>query len=468
MLCSNRVKSKSLDRTDWPIDTIQALLCCEYSAMTGRRLLDVAAIFKASRGVAAKHVALRQNQFDIYSKTSSLAKAVKSQTDRVTLTVKAASVLAQRFNGPGSEHFTQASQSRRSPQDVSIPSQGGASGKAEELEKKGGLLQDHFYERSDQNSAAETPPDGDLAIKQEKAKEYPLPDGSIFPADITEAPKRDTDSDSELPQGEHVIAPSANDRDQRLQPTSSGRTSSPNPAQGVECATPEKSKQLKQQAEKQISFQARELPPAALSEESVLEANKDRGVLYTSPSPDGQSTLPDFNLAKNAEDAQKSEDHVSEAQVSQDLSYPSSSESAEQPIPQVQAVPEQDQTSDEAYTELFHSPRIARMLGGQPKPSKPSKGLEMSGAQGTPMKQTKSPQEKDQVSYSIRTPGKEIQGGTQDLPARIIDSKPSQAKDNEDVHDLAADMANDAEAMFADKPQVIFAQDLSTTSVLID
>lgn len=71
--------------------------------MSGKRILDAAAIYKASRGVAIKHIALRQRQLDHYSKTSSLAKAVKSQTDRVTLTVQAAASLAQRFNESGPE-----------------------------------------------------------------------------------------------------------------------------------------------------------------------------------------------------------------------------------------------------------------------------------------------------------------------------------------------------------------------------
>lgn len=439
--------------------------------MTGRRLLDVAAIFKASRGVAAKHLALRQNQFDIYSKTSSLAKAVKYQTDRVTLTVKAASVLAERFNGPASDHSTQASQSKNPTQDASIPSQSGASGKAEELLRKDGTSQDHFYERSGQNAAAGPSTDGNLVVKQEKAKEYPLPDGSIFPGDTVEVPKRGTDSHSEWPQRDHVKAPSADrreDTDESLQPTSSGRTGILNPAEGTEFATAEKSKKLQQQAEKQTPFQAAELPPAAHSEELGLEANEDRDLLYTASSPDGQGPPSDFNLPKDAEDAQQSDVHIPDTQASQDIFYSSSSKSEEQPIPQAQAVPEQNQIPDEAYTELFHSPKVARMLGGKPKPSKPSKGWEMSGARGTPMKQTKSPQEKDQVSSSIRISRTESQDESQNLPTGMVGSKPSQAEGNEDIHDLAADMAKDAEAMSANRSQVSFTRGLSNILVLID
>ncbi len=422
--------------------------------MTGRRLLDVAAIFKASRGVAAKHVALRQHQVDIYSKTSSLAKAVKSQTDRVTLTVKAATVLADRFNGRGPDYSTQASQSRRSPQGASIPSQDSASRTSDDLESKIGLSQDHFYERSDQNAPAEPPPDNDLDVKQEKAKRYPLPDGSGLPANIDKTTKRDKES-----QTDPVKAPLAGGREETgegLQPTSSGRTSFPKPAEGTDPAIAQKAKNPQRRAEKQIPSQAAELPPAAHPEEPGLEAGHDRDVFYTPSTSDGQvvPALPRVKLPKNTENAQKSDKHVPDAQINQDVFYSSSSNNKEQPVLRAQAVPEQEKISDEAYSELFHSPRVARMLGGQPKPSKPSKGLEMSGAQETPVKQNKSPQEKDQVSSSIRTSGEASQNGSQDSPTGIVDSKPSQAKGSENVHDLATDIAKDSEGMSSDLSQV--------------
>ncbi|KAH8803270.1 ABC1 family-domain-containing protein [Xylogone sp. PMI_703] len=66
--------------------------------MAGKRLVDLAALFNASRGVAKKHVALRARQIDVYNQTSTLAKAVKYQTDRVTETAKAAAFLASRLN----------------------------------------------------------------------------------------------------------------------------------------------------------------------------------------------------------------------------------------------------------------------------------------------------------------------------------------------------------------------------------
>ena len=82
--------------------------------MAGRRLVDAAKLFNASKSVAQKHIALRSSQWDAYNKTSSLAKAVKSQTDRVTLTAAAAialsqlqrrsSLLRESRSGPGDEY----------------------------------------------------------------------------------------------------------------------------------------------------------------------------------------------------------------------------------------------------------------------------------------------------------------------------------------------------------------------------
>jgi len=69
--------------------------------MAGKRLLDVAKLINAGTSVAKQHYTLRRQQWEVYSQTSSLAKAVKSQTDRITVTAAAAFELAKRFNETG-------------------------------------------------------------------------------------------------------------------------------------------------------------------------------------------------------------------------------------------------------------------------------------------------------------------------------------------------------------------------------
>jgi aarF domain-containing kinase len=76
--------------------------------MGGKRILDLAALFNASCGVAEKHIALRRRQLDVYNRTSTIAKAVRSQTDRVTETAKAASFIVSRLNESAPEWATEA------------------------------------------------------------------------------------------------------------------------------------------------------------------------------------------------------------------------------------------------------------------------------------------------------------------------------------------------------------------------
>ncbi|KAI7550849.1 ABC1-domain-containing protein, partial [Hortaea werneckii] len=62
---------------------------------------------------AKQHLAVRRQQWDVYSRTSTLAKAVKNQTDRVTVTAAAAIELAKRFNETGPSWQQQQQQQRR-------------------------------------------------------------------------------------------------------------------------------------------------------------------------------------------------------------------------------------------------------------------------------------------------------------------------------------------------------------------
>ncbi|KAJ5203951.1 Protein ABC1 [Penicillium cinerascens] len=66
--------------------------------MSGRRLLDAIQFLNVSKTVAAKHLAIRQHQLDVYTRTSSLTKGIKDQVDGLVLTAQAAAALARRFN----------------------------------------------------------------------------------------------------------------------------------------------------------------------------------------------------------------------------------------------------------------------------------------------------------------------------------------------------------------------------------
>jgi hypothetical protein len=133
--------------------------------MAGKRILDVAHLFNASRSVARNHVALRANQLDVYTKTSTLAKTVKNQTDRVTQTAKAAAAIARRLDENPS-----ASGQQGGTAGATVPAR----------EDKEGLEQDHSYKASENATVVDAVPQGDLKARQEKTVRYPLSYGTIL------------------------------------------------------------------------------------------------------------------------------------------------------------------------------------------------------------------------------------------------------------------------------------------------
>ncbi|KAJ5109840.1 hypothetical protein N7532_002485 [Penicillium argentinense] len=66
--------------------------------MSGRRLLDAVQFLNVSKTIALKHFGIRQHQLDVYTRTSSLTKGIKAQTDGLILTAQAAAALARRFD----------------------------------------------------------------------------------------------------------------------------------------------------------------------------------------------------------------------------------------------------------------------------------------------------------------------------------------------------------------------------------
>ena len=428
-------------------------------------MLDAAAIFTATCRVASKHVALRTHQLDVYSKTSTIAKAVQSQTDRVTLTIKAATALAERFNGPGPQYSTQASKDDSTARESDISSKSDANDLSGNSRQKQGLAQDHFYDKSDKNTTREPPPDHDLEVKQEKAKAPPLPDGSILTHRAQGiGSEQNKEIFSEIPKtepGGEILEEQIQSFDGSLQPTTSEEITIPEPRVPERLESAEKAEKLQRQAEKQIPSEAAKPPPlSALDPEAASSADvgspqevaQEQEVFYKPSSSSGQvlSALPRTKIPKRTEDTQQTEEDVQDDHINQEVFYSSRPKDAKKTLPEVQAVPEQEQLSDGAYSEIFHSPRVAKMLGGQSKKDTPSKGLELPGAKETPVKDTKAPQEKDQVSSSLRTA---VQGrkNTSDQGTSVA---APQHTDEDDIHDLAADISKDASTVSPDSSEV--------------
>lgn len=66
--------------------------------MSGKRVLDAIQLLNVAKNVAGKHLSIRQQQLDVYTRTSSLTKGLKQQYDNLVVTAQAASALAQRFD----------------------------------------------------------------------------------------------------------------------------------------------------------------------------------------------------------------------------------------------------------------------------------------------------------------------------------------------------------------------------------
>lgn len=330
--------------------------------MAGRRLVDAAKLFNASKAITQKHIALRSNQLDAFNKTSTLARAVKNQTDRFTLTAAAAIELSKRFSEEAPSYARaaaeQATGTHRQHEDIprkeTVERDSGGEGGEE------GLQQDHHYDRSEQNSAVRPPPEAELEIEQEEAPRRPLPDGTIPTAGVTlEQEEKGQDTFSQRPIGEAPKEPLAEEKhdplrqeDQGIKPVESDETTIPLPGQprGQSSAATET-----------IPSHANGLQqPNASSRVQHLQKGHDRDVFYSrsvesqpAPSSQPRTHIPNHTATKQASDK-----HVDDKQLNQDVFYQQDTS----PL----TAPAKEDLSEGINTDIFHSTRVAQMLGNDP------------------------------------------------------------------------------------------------------
>jgi len=408
--------------------------------MAGKRLLDVAALFNASRGVVQKHVALRARQLDVYNRTSTLAKAVKSQTDRVTETAKAASFFASRLNESAPAWTSDAAESpaeSQGSQDVPIPSKESID-RSQASKPKNGIEQDHFYESSTENSSTDPIPGDDLTVQQEKADSYPLPDGTIPP----------TKSGLNVKLVDHKVIPSRSQDEAvkstlgraGLQPTSDSASTIPSPVRKPLSAG--SARQLQRQSELQIPSKSADALDDPIS--SPLDIGHDGDSFYrksTHTSP-VLSSLPRVKMPKHTSSTQGADSQLSEGQINSDSFYTTRTSES---IPAVAAVPEQDSVPEGVDTALFYSPRVARLLGGNVQGSKQS-ALDLKGVKDTPIDHTELAADKDQDTFNVRTSQEDhptVPEGGSDLKLKVAKSS---SIFGENVEDLATDLSKDISA----------------------
>lgn len=450
--------------------------------MSGKRLLDAAKIFGAARKVARNHAAIRAQQWDVYTSTSSLAKAVKSQTDRVTVTAGAAFALAKRFNeaGPTYTATSRAKDDHTGSDAQTIPRQDTVWRSEHLMGQEEGIQQDHHYGRSEQNATVDPPPEDDLDITQEQAIRYPLADGSIPPegtlrsspsrqgkdtfaerptpestpehlagdspeselgvtqkkaaryplkdgtvppkdADLGTSPSRQgADSFGKRPGNAPQQEPLVNEDDARpvLEPKESDESVIPTPEQD-----PQNSSDTVRKMQRQYESQIPEVSSGQQSQHtSSQEANTDTFSTRPDNASPQLSSLPRTKIPRYEEDAQGGDKHIQEGQLNQDVYYSSQGTSQEQ--------------TEDVRTDIFHSPRIASMLRGSNKDDR-RKAYEMK--MNLARKSASAPQRETQATNNITTRPSEDTGIRATSPS-VVD------KHNEDeTRGFAESLAQDAE-----------------------
>ena len=436
--------------------------------MAGSWLIDAWKLFNASKGVAQQHIKLRSQQLDVFNKTSSLAKAAKSQTDRITLTLEAARALSQRLNEEVPRYAQQAAQRATAPQSTDIPRTDTVRAERPRKDTKTGLEQDHHYDRSARNTKAGPLAEDELGVKQEEAERTPLPDGTIHYAGITlNEGRRGQDTFSERPVHEPPKNPLADEQgarqkdDEGIRPVESGASTIPLPGKptGVHTETTMSVDQMRAQHEdlNQIPSHANEPHrPAPAPKLQQLHEGHDRDVFYSRSVESKQtpSSSPKTQIPKHTETDQESDSHVRDEQLNQDVYYsvpePAQEQMQKESIPHRTAVPEQQGIPEGINTDVFRTKRVSKMLGGNPYQQKPS--LDLRGAARTPRDRTDVARGHDQDTFNVRRseeswpakPEEPVRQSPTTTTETVREKEPKTTE--QEIHELASQLAKDAEA----------------------
>ncbi|KAF2676701.1 ABC1-domain-containing protein [Lentithecium fluviatile CBS 122367] len=416
--------------------------------MAGRRLIDAAKLFNASKSVAQQHIKLRSQQLDVFSKTSTLAKAAKSQTDRLTLTVEAALALSKRLNEEVPRYASAAAQRATgirdgdTPQTDNVRTEKTQEGTIEEIEH------DRHYGRSGRNTTAEAPAEDELDVQQEKARRRPLPDGTIPSAGVTDDAKgKGTFSRQTVP--EPPEGPLAEPQTQRqmgqgLRPVESKASTIPTPGHPSGVSTDETGGP--QQSSECIPSHANVpyRPPPSPRVQKLRDGH-DRDVFYARSveSKPASVSSPKTQIPKHTEDIQESDDHVQDGQLNQDVHYsvpePAQEQVQREELTHQVADPEQDEVPEGVNTDVFRTQKVTKMLGGNPYKHKDH--LDLKGVTRTPRDQTKTAVGHIQDMFNVR----KSEQRKSSIPEKPME-RALPAATKKEMQDLASELAKDAEA----------------------
>lgn len=434
--------------------------------MAGRRLLDAARLFSASSSIVKQHFAIRSQQWDVYTRTSTLARAVKDQTDRVTVTARAAYALARRVNEKPPSYTSSSTanyQTQARYEEESIPGQENvAVGERGKQGYEQGLNQDHHYKRSEENAAVEDPPNQDLKVRQEPAARNALPDGTIPPAGaklegasgsqtqdtfnrrpVSEPAQEPLVERSDLgvtqkkaarsPLPDGTIPPKGarfdkdpapgtgevySDRpvpETAADPLATNQEKTGDDLQPVESGessipTPRSSKDT-MKMQRLSEFQ---IPSQSGSEEKSPTAGQDTFSDRPCASSPDLSSLPRMKIPKSEADIQGGDEHVQDGQLNQDVYYSSQRQPRQPPIPATEAVLEQDEMAEGINTDVFHSPRVASLINsGGKEDRRKAYEMRMNAARKTPIDRSPLAQGMDQETFNVREDSETVSESTQ-------------------------------------------------------
>lgn len=288
--------------------------------MSGKRVLDAIALLNASKNVAVKHFDIRLSQAAIYTQTSSIFKAIRTQTPPPF--------------GSAAASFSQSV---------------AQAGKASSPE---GIKQDHFYERSTTNETDDPQPDGDLHVEQKQAERQPLPDGTIPPRDspIGEG-KGDAETFNERPlagDAQHPVAAG-----EGLGVSSADQSTIPEPSMAKPLGSQE-ARQAQRASEDPIPAATADPPAEELMKEFEIEQEQD--VFYQPPGTTSPvlSALPRTKVPKTENDVQAGDSHIPEG-INADVYYSGRKRNG--------TTDAEEELTEEQLSKIFSSPKIANMLG---------------------------------------------------------------------------------------------------------
>lgn len=289
--------------------------------MSGRRVLDAIALLNASKNVAVRHVNIRLAQAAVYTQTSSIFKAIRTQA-------------------PPPIASAAASFSHSVAQAARTPT------------AKEGIQQDHFYEKSAENDPLDPVPGGDLGVEQKQAERQPLPDGTIPPRDsVFEEEVGDGETFNRRPLAASAQHPLEEKKD--LAPSSANQSTIPEPSLRKPLS-PREAREAQRLAEDQIPAATADPPSEELMKDFEIEQEHD--VYYQPPGTTSPvlSALPRMRVPKIENDIQGGDSHIPEG-INADVYYSGNKQS--------QGAESGEELTEEQLSQIFSSPKIASMLG---------------------------------------------------------------------------------------------------------